>query len=58
LLLWGAKGQTSERAAEFLDVWRQYATNIIGSEPLESGHYIQEEMPDKVLDHFTGFFGS
>ena len=58
LLLWGARGQTSERAAEFLDVWRRYATNILASEAIQCGHYIQEEMPEKVLDHFTRFFAS
>ena len=58
LLLWGARGQSSGRAAEFLDVWRRYATNILASEAIQCGHYIQEEMPEKVLDHFTRFFGS
>src|SRR5262245_2251702 len=53
----GARGQTSERAAEFLDVWRRYATNIVAYEAIPCGHYIQEEMPEKVLDHFTRFFG-
>jgi haloacetate dehalogenase len=58
LLLWGARGQTSERAIDFLDVWRRYATNILAYEAIQCGHYIQEEMPEKVLDHFTRFFGS
>jgi haloacetate dehalogenase len=56
LLLWGARGQTPERAKEFLDVWKRYATNIVAHEAMECGHYIQEEVPDKVLQHFTSFF--
>jgi haloacetate dehalogenase len=38
LLLWGARGQTSERAAEFLDVRRRYATNILAYEAIPCGH--------------------
>jgi haloacetate dehalogenase len=52
LLLWGARGQSPERASEFLDVWRRYATNIVAHEAIECGHYIQEEVPEKVTDHF------
>ena len=55
LLLWGARGQSPERAREFLDVWKRYATNIGGYEGINCGHYIQEEVPDKLIEHFTGF---
>ena len=43
-------------AVRFLDVWRLYASNIVAYEAIESGHYIQEEVPDKVIQHFTSFF--
>jgi len=56
LLLWGARGQTPERAGEFLDVWRRYAADIVAYEAIACGHYIQEEAPDKVIEHFTRFF--
>ena len=56
LLLWGARGQPLERAKEFLDVWRRYASNIVAHEAIECGHYIQEEVPDKVIQHFRNFF--
>ena len=56
LLLWGARGQPPERAKEFLEVWNRYASNIVAHEAIECGHYIQEEVPDKVIQHFTGFF--
>jgi haloacetate dehalogenase len=56
LLLWGARGQPPERAREFLDVWMRYASNIISHEAIECGHYIQEEVPDKIIQHFTSFF--
>jgi haloacetate dehalogenase len=56
LLIWGARGQSSERSREFLDVWRRFATNIVGHEAIECGHYIQEEVPEKVVAHFTSFF--
>jgi len=56
LLLWGARGHPPERAREFLDIWNHYASNIVTWEPLPCGHYMQEEMPDQIYDHFTKFF--
>jgi len=56
LLLWGARGQPPERVREFLPVWRRYATNIVAHEAIECGHYIQEEVPEKVIAHFMSFF--
>jgi len=58
LLLWGARGQPPERAREFLDVWKRYASNIVAHDGIECGHYIQEEVPDKVIHHFTDFFAA
>ena len=52
LILWGAKGVDREN---FLAVWKNYATNVRG-EGLPSGHYMQEEVPDRLLQHFTQFF--
>ena len=57
LPLRGARGSIGA-CGEFLDVWRRYATNILAYQAIPCGHYIQEEMPEKVLDHFTRFFGS
>ncbi|MGH8619476.1 MAG: alpha/beta fold hydrolase [Burkholderiales bacterium] len=56
LLLWGARGHSPERSKEFLDIWKQYATNIVTWEPLPCGHYMQEEMPDEIYNHYTRFF--
>ena len=56
MLLWGARGHSSERAKEFLNIWRQYAANIVATDPMDCGHYMQEEMPDRIYDHFTKFF--
>ena len=53
LILWGAQGP--ERNGEFLNVWRKFATNVEG-EGLPCGHYMQEEVPDRVYKHFTDFF--
>jgi haloacetate dehalogenase len=53
LILWGARGP--DRSGSFLNVWRNYATNVVG-EGLPCGHYIQEEVPDRVYQHFVEFF--
>ena len=56
MLLWGARGHPPERAAEFLEIWRRYASNIAAWEPLACGHYMQEEMPDTILERYVSFF--
>jgi haloacetate dehalogenase len=56
MLLWGARGHSPERAQEFLDVWKQYAANIQTTDAMNCGHYMQEEMPDRIYDHFSKFF--
>lgn len=56
MLLWGARGHSPERAQQFLDVWRQYAANIVAWQAMNCGHYMQEEMPDEIYAHFAKFF--
>ncbi len=56
MLLWGARGHSPERAAEFLTIWRQYASNIVATDAMNCGHYMQEEMPDRMVEHFSRFF--
>ena len=56
MLLWGARGHTPQRAKEFLNIWRGYASNIQASDPMHCGHYMQEEMPERIVEHFMAFF--
>ncbi len=56
MLLWGARGHSPERAREFLNIWQQYAANIVATDPMHCGHYMQEEMPQRILEHFGAFF--
>jgi haloacetate dehalogenase len=56
MLMWGARGHSPERAKEFLNIWGQYASNIVASDPMACGHYMQEEMPDRIVEHFSRFF--
>ncbi len=56
MLLWGARGHSPERAKEFLSIWHQYADYIVATDPIDCGHYMQEEKPDVILDHFRSFF--
>jgi haloacetate dehalogenase len=58
MLLWGARGHSPERANAFLNIWHRYASNIVASDPMHCGHYMQEEMPDQIYAHFTAFFTS
>ena len=58
MLIWGARSHTPEKAREFVNIWRDYASNIGKAEPLPCGHYMPEEMPDQVYEHFCEFFRS
>ena len=55
LILWGAKGGVgrNHKAAE---IWSRYATNIVQTATVPSGHYLQEECPDETYEVLQGFF--
>jgi haloacetate dehalogenase len=54
MVLWGTRGQAP--TDEYPTVWRKYASNLVSIEPVPTGHYIQEEVPDLCLDRFFKFF--
>jgi haloacetate dehalogenase len=54
LILWGTRGAPPTQ--EYPTVWRKYASNLADAQPLPTGHYLQEEAPDQVVDHFIKFF--
>jgi haloacetate dehalogenase len=54
LVLWGTRGAPPTQ--EFPNVWRKFASNLVDAQPLPTGHYLQEEAPDQVYDHFVKFF--
>ena len=54
LVLWGTRG--APPTDEYPTVWRKFARNLVSIEPLATGHYIQEEMPEQCLDRFFKFF--
>lgn len=56
MIVWGARGQPPERAREFEQIWRQYASRIEHTEGFACGHYIAEEIPNALYDRFVTFF--
>jgi haloacetate dehalogenase len=54
LILWGTRG--APPTDEFPTVWRKFASNLVDAQPLPTGHYLMEEAPDRLLEHFTRFF--
>jgi haloacetate dehalogenase len=52
-VLWGKKNLIWLRF-DMLTIWKQYADNVEGK-GLESGHYLAEELPDKVLSELFNF---
>ena len=54
LVLWGTRG--APPTDEYPTVWRKFASKLETIEPLATGHYIQEEMPEQCLDRFFKFF--
>lgn len=56
LALWGSKGKIGQWY-DALAVWRQYCAAEVSGGPVNSGHYLAEEAPGEVLEHFRRFFG-
>jgi haloacetate dehalogenase len=54
LLLWGTRGLPPTQ--ELPTVWRKFASNMVDAQPLPTGHYLQEEAPEQVYEHFVKFF--
>ena len=54
LALWGSHG-VIERCFRPLDEWRRVADNVRGT-ALPAGHYLPQEMPDRVTEELEGFF--
>jgi haloacetate dehalogenase len=55
LILWGAKGGVG-RNHNAAEVWGRYATNIVKTGSVPSGHYLQEECPDETYEALSSFF--
>jgi haloacetate dehalogenase len=53
LVLWGTRGQPPTQ--EYPTVWKKYASNLVDAQPLPTGHYLQEEAPDRVIEHLLKF---
>lgn len=54
LILWASAALS--RARMGLKLWRRWAMQVEG-EALPCGHFIPEEQPAMVVDHFQRFFG-
>jgi haloacetate dehalogenase len=55
LILWGAKGGVG-RNHNAAEIWSRYATNVVKTATVPSGHYLQEECPDETYDVLSSFF--
>jgi len=53
LALWGSTGLPARLPT--LEIWRDYATDVIGGEVPQCGHFIPEERPDALLEHLHHF---
>jgi haloacetate dehalogenase len=55
LILWGATGAVG-RNHKPADVWKDYASNIVGAKALPCGHYLSEEAPEETYAELRAFF--
>lgn len=55
-VLWGEQGVVAKCFSP-LDEWKRVATNVSGMS-LPCGHYIPEELPDRLLEESLAFFSS
>jgi haloacetate dehalogenase len=54
-ILWGKKGGVG-RNHDAAKVWADYATNIVKTGTVPSGHYLQEECPEETYEALYSFF--
>jgi haloacetate dehalogenase len=57
LLLWGATGAVG-RLHEPVQIWKDYAANIVGAKALPCGHYLSEEAPEETYAELRAFFAA
>jgi haloacetate dehalogenase len=57
LILWGATGAVG-RNHKPAEVWRDYASNIVGAKALPCGHYLSEEAPEETYAELRAFFAA
>jgi haloacetate dehalogenase len=55
LVLWGSKGKIEEWY-DASAIWREYCAAEVTGARVASGHYLAEENPGAVLEHFDRFF--
>lgn len=55
LALWGAKGKIG-KWYEPIEIWESYCHQDVTGGPLDSGHYLAEEVPDQLIQLFRSFF--
>ena len=55
LVLWGATAKIGEWYQP-IDIWQQYCASIVSGGLINSGHYLAEEAPEEVSEHFFEFF--
>ena len=58
LLLWGATGGVGRNHNPGpAEIWKSYASNIVGAKALPCGHYLSEEAPEETYAELRAFFG-
>lgn len=53
MALWGSAGLPARLPT--LEIWRDYADDVVGAEIPECGHFIAEERPEALLSHLRDF---
>ena len=55
--VWSDRGFPAKAADDSLDFWRAWGDRVTG-QPIQSGHFAQEENPQAVIDAFLPFFSA
>ncbi|GAB2674071.1 alpha/beta fold hydrolase [Nocardia goodfellowii] len=56
-VLWSTKDDLEYLYGDVLDVWRPWATSLVGT-PIPSAHHMAEEAPSEVAEAISGFLNS
>jgi haloacetate dehalogenase len=59
LLLWGATGGVGRNHNPGpAEIWKGYASNIVGAKAMPSGHYLMDEAPAETTAALREFFAA
>lgn len=56
LVVWGRNSHTGSVHGDVAGIWKDYCSGPISGGAIDCGHYVPEQAPEEMLQHFEEFF--